>query len=110
MFRKGWRKRAQLLWTATFEDAVATYVTFGRNKAEIPVYRHDRSRQVLVQTSLTYPSCFQFIPTALMTSRLTRRRLKSILREYGAIIEHPGPSTRRKKAGREGVNSERPEA
>lgn len=93
MFRKGWRKRASLVWMATFETAAATYVTFGRNKAELPVYRHDRSRRIVVPTNLTYPSCFQFIPTALMTSRLKRRRLESILEEYGTVIGGSGTTS-----------------
>lgn len=106
MFRKGWRTRLSLLRTATFEDAAATYVAFGQGKAGFPVYRHDRSRRILVPTTLTYPSCFEFIPTALMTSRLKRRRLKSILEEYGPITEDPGPGAV-EEGWRRGLSSDR---
>ncbi len=81
MFLRGWRKGPELLWLATFENGDGAYVAFGRNKADLPVYRHDRTRCTLAPMSLTYPGCFAIMPAALMTPRPRRVRLKSILGE-----------------------------
>ena len=93
MFLRGWRRGSALLWFATFENGDAAYVAFGRNRAGLPVYRQDRTRCALVPMCLSYPDCFAIMPTALMTSRLIRRRLSSILGEYGTIIEDSQPAS-----------------
>ena len=82
-----------MLWVATFENRGATYVAFGRNRADLPVYRHDGTRHALVPLRLTYPGCFAIMPAALMTSRLRHRRLESILGEFGTVIEDPHPAS-----------------
>ena len=82
-------KRALPRWVVTFENEGASYVAIGRNKVDLPVYRQDRNRCVLVPMDLTYPDCFETMPAALMTSRPRRRRLTSILRDYGTIVEEP---------------------
>lgn len=82
-----------MLWVATFENEGAPYVAIGRKKVDLPVYRQDRNRCVLVPTDLTLSDCFELMPAALMTSRPRRRRLASILREYGTILEEPREKT-----------------
>ena len=81
------------LWLATFENGGGAYVAFGRNGAELPVYRHDSIRRTLVPMCLTFPGCFAIMPAARMTSCLRRVRLNSILGEYGTIIEDPRTTT-----------------
>ena len=93
VFRRFWRKRASPLWVVTFEHEGAPHVAIGRNTANFPVYRQDRNRCVLVPIGLTYPDCFEAMPMALMTSRPRRRRLTSILREYGPIVEESRAKT-----------------
>lgn len=87
VFRMLWRKRASPLWVVTFENEGEPYIAIGRNNVNLPVYRQDRNRCVLVPMDLTYPDCFETMPAALMTSCPRRRRLTSILREYGTLVE-----------------------
>jgi len=89
VFRMLWRKRASPLWVVTFENEGAPFVAIGRNKVDLPVYRQDRNRCLLVPMDLIYPDCFEVMPAALMTSRPRRGRFTSILREYGTIVEEP---------------------
>lgn len=92
MYRKIWKEWTSFVWTITFENAGDSYVAFGGNKTGIPIYRRDRSRRGLIPIGLTYPRCFELMPMAVMTSRLRRRRLRSILDEYGAVTDKPGPA------------------